>query len=333
MMYGNLQIPEENSKLKSQLDVLKDDPLRADLCFAKMQGAKIQNAEMAGMNLWRSKLTDTWIFKSHLSGANLMEAKLTDAVFYEDDLSGAMLILTNLKNAKFSKCDFRQTIFQPDTLPNPEDIAYNINLDRMTFMSSPKELSQLREALYENGMKKAGMLVNAAIQRNDASKLKYLIFDYTCEYGTNVNKPLLLLLKIVFIYTVPYFVILHFKANWGLYKMTRIYKLETKGENDYSQRRILREIPEKLNVESCIVRFMLLEVYLIGVGFLFSLLSSTRLGFREFNPNHLIKMLLPWEIDIKALGWPRIVSGFQSIISIILIATFLLSFFGWSFEF
>ena len=43
-------------------------------------------------------------------------------------------------------------------------------------------------------------------------------------------------------------------------------------------------------------------------------------------------MIQPREFDIKARGWPRMVSGLQSLLSVGLVALSLLSYFGRPFE-
>jgi len=60
---------------------------------------------------------------------------------------------------------------------------------------------------------------------------------------------------------------------------------------------------------------------------------SLRIGFREFSPNQWLMLLLPPGFEIESRGWPRVVSGIQSIICIGLIVLSLLSYFGRPFDY
>ena len=151
--------------------------------------------------------------------------------------------------------------------------------------------------------------------------------------GKMVKTGTIIVEDILIIGSVFYFVVMQFHRNWGLVKISLVHKIRIQGGDEYEKEKILRKSIKGGRPLGRVFRFLIMEIKLMGAAILFSLLSSTRLGFREFNPNHVIKMLLPQQIDMAAFGWPRVISGIQSILSIILIATFLLRFFGWSFEF
>ena len=71
---------------------------------------------------------------------------------------------------------------------------------------------------------------------------------------------------------------------------------------------------------------------ILTVLIVFSLMSKFNIGFRELNFWRWIRMIQPREFDIKARGWPRCVSGLQSLLSVGLVALSLLSYFGRPFE-
>jgi hypothetical protein len=72
--------------------------------------------------------------------------------------------------------------------------------------------------------------------------------------------------------------------------------------------------------------FVLLALY-------FSLLSATRIGWRDFNVGNWITRIQPHQYSLQATGWVRVVSGVQSLISVYLVALAILTYFGTPFEY
>ena len=68
------------------------------------------------------------------------------------------------------------------------------------------------------------------------------------------------------------------------------------------------------------------------IAFYFSLLSAFRFGWKEINLSNWIVRIQLKEYTLQATGWVRMVSGIQSLISLYLVALFLLTFFGSPFE-
>jgi hypothetical protein len=60
----------------------------------------------------------------------------------------------------------------------------------------------------------------------------------------------------------------------------------------------------------------------------FSLMSAFNIGFRDINFGRWVRILTKCEYDLKAVGWARTVSGFQSLLSVYLIALWVLTYFG-----
>jgi hypothetical protein len=57
----------------------------------------------------------------------------------------------------------------------------------------------------------------------------------------------------------------------------------------------------------------------------FSLMSAFNIGFRDINFGRWLRLLTRREYDLKAVGWARTVSGLQSLLSVYLIALWVLS--------
>jgi len=60
----------------------------------------------------------------------------------------------------------------------------------------------------------------------------------------------------------------------------------------------------------------------------FSLMSAFNIGFRDINFGRWLRLLTRQEFDIKAVGWARVVAGWQSLISVFLLALWILTYFG-----
>ncbi len=67
-------------------------------------------------------------------------------------------------------------------------------------------------------------------------------------------------------------------------------------------------------------------------GFYFSILSAFHIGWRDLNVGSWISRIQSREYTLKATGWVRVVSGVQSLISIYLLALWVLTQFGRPFD-
>jgi hypothetical protein len=74
------------------------------------------------------------------------------------------------------------------------------------------------------------------------------------------------------------------------------------------------------------------EFRMFCTSFYFSLLSAFHLGWREFNVGTWIARMQPREYTLRATGWVRMVSGIQSLLSVYLLALWVLTYFGRPFE-
>jgi hypothetical protein len=64
----------------------------------------------------------------------------------------------------------------------------------------------------------------------------------------------------------------------------------------------------------------------------FSLLSAFHIGWRELNVGAWIARTQPREYALRASGWVRVVSGVQSLLSVYLLAIWVLTYFGRTFQ-
>ena len=70
----------------------------------------------------------------------------------------------------------------------------------------------------------------------------------------------------------------------------------------------------------------------VGQALYFSALSAFHIGWRDLNVGSWIVRMQFSECALRAKGWPRFFSGVQSLISVYLIALWVLTYFGRPFE-
>ncbi len=68
------------------------------------------------------------------------------------------------------------------------------------------------------------------------------------------------------------------------------------------------------------------------LAFYFSLLSAFNLGWRELNVGNWISRIQKNEYSLRATGWVRTVAGLQSLLSVYLLALWVLTYFGRPFD-
>lgn len=341
------------------------------LSFANLSYSNLRGVSLTNANLWKSNLTNSILWEASLTYANLLEANLSNAILLRANLSHAIFWDANLSNANcwaanLSHADLRVTnlsnanlkfanlshanlsgsnlinvIFEPDSLPRIEGIAYAQNLDFLRYEQSPSKLVLLKKSLQEAGFISAARQVNTALHREKVRHepsfigfMEMVLIDYTCEYGSNSTRPLLLIIFICIPCAFIYWLALHIRRGAsGLYLL---YSWKRVNSGDDQIRVIKLDYKSSLKSK----RYRWINPFLksprwraIKIACLFSLMSAFNIGFREINFGRWIRMIQSREFDIKARGWPRTVSGIQSLLSVYLVALWLLSQFGNPFEY
>jgi hypothetical protein len=70
----------------------------------------------------------------------------------------------------------------------------------------------------------------------------------------------------------------------------------------------------------------------VGWSAYFSLLSAFQIGYREFSVGSWLSRAQPRNFVLESTGWVRTVSGIQSLLSVYLLAMWLLTYFGRPFQ-
>jgi len=299
-----------------------------------------------------------------LSGANLNRANLSYAeLFYTDlngaDLSGADLNSANLSRADLSGADLGDSayvdraLFEPKSLPALRGIAAARGLELLTYRENPDSLAQLRKQFQEGGFRDQEREITCALKREEAEAacaickwwegpivltsancgsfvFNKVFFDWTCQYGMSPGRPLILGLLLWFVCSLLYFGFIHTVGESGLY---RVYGKSVPDVPSAPHRveRISRRRPRHPRGPWWLIQFFWRECLLLRTSMFFSLMSAFNIGFRDINFGRWLRLLTRQEFDIKAVGWARVVAGWQSLISVFLIALWVLTYFSRAF--
>ncbi len=272
--------------------------------------------------------------KVNFSYASLELANLTNA-----DLRNATLLNANLKNAILSGADLTGIRYEPNVSPSKGALGGIKGLATVSFEREKQSgLVQLRVSLKESGLRDLERQATYAIEYWKTyyapwykKWVKRFLFEWTCGYGFNYLRPLVIMFCMFIAFSIVYiFPIIGYGENG-------IYRIWPKGRIKQGKENALLVKSEKLERLVCGkkshnknggINFPKVIVY----AFYFGLLSAFHIGWRDLNVGSWIARIQPREYTLRATGWVRVVSGVQSLISIYLLALWVLTQFGRPFE-
>jgi len=304
----------------------------ANLAGADLTGANLRNADLSGAILTEALLIGARLSGSNLKGARLAYAELNLAGLPDADLSDALLDKAELSQAYFSRtklagaklfgADLEGAVFEPISLPDIQSISDATGLKSLTYHESPSALRLLRKEFKESGLQNKQKEITYALmhqKRLEVGKiegfLRYALFELTSDWGLSPFRPLLLMALLVLPFAVVYAgTIVRPIGSAGIWRVW---------DKDRIRQDIGTASPVQLNSANC--SFAWNALY-------FSIISAFYVGWHEINIGTWIGRLNPREYTLRATGWVRSLSGFQSLISIFLIALAFLTYFGDPFE-
>jgi hypothetical protein len=276
--------------------------------------SKFTTCILADVELFKTRLAHVDMFNCILDSVDLSQAKISDCRFSGADMRHANFTHTVFNpTVDFSLAKMNGAIFEPDTLPGIPGMAAALGLDSMTYLHSSSALIKLRDELKKSGFDEAQRKISAAIKRrenelNPSSVLRFLnrcLFEYTCDYGINGAKPLLLVMLFTYIFFNIYlFLFLTGRLRFGIY---------------------YDETQEKDSTVASVSRSMPVEIHRI---LFLTMVSTFSIGFAEFNFSDWVKRLSRNEYRIETSGTTRVLTGIQSLISLFLFALAILIYFG-----
>jgi uncharacterized protein YjbI with pentapeptide repeats len=319
----------------------------AKLVDAILSKAHLQNAILIGADLTDAHLTGAYLTGADLTGANLSKADLSEA-----NLSNAVLEKADLTRANLSATNLSQVVFdvKPGSVPTIHNIAFARNLSELRYKKSPVALVRLRQRFKKDGFRTQEREITYAIRRTERqilwnrgpsiferleSLFNYMFFELTCQYGMNPGRPLIIAMVLIPLFSFFYiFALRTYRQKTGIWLVfPRDRVLKGKGQKKprkLSNRLLFKPLPSGKLAKA---RWVLLRWdRVLRISLYFSLLSAFGIGFREINVRSWITRLQRQEYILRPTGWVRILSGFQSLINVYLVALWVVTYFGHPFE-
>ena len=293
----------------------------ANLRDANFSGANLGNADLTGARLGGAKLAGVKLISAKLDEVGLEKTDLTEATLTGAQMKNALLTGTQLRGAKLYDVDLEGAVFEPASLPNIESISSAINLKSMTYHDDPTALHQLRKAFKQAGYQDQRSEITYALMHTRRlqagpieSSATYVLFELTSEWGLSPLRPIWLMLLLIFPFALFYAdAIIHPRAAVGIWRV-------------WDKDRICQDTgsanPVRLEKTDSV----------FWNALYFSFLSSFSVSWHEIDIGAWTGRLNPNEYTLKATGWLRTLSGFQSLVSIFLLALAVLCYFGNPFE-
>jgi hypothetical protein len=175
--------------------------------------------------------------------------------------------------------------------------------------------------------------------------LNTVFFDWTSQYGMTPGRAITAVFLVWLGCSVIYFSLILLPGESGLY---RIYPRAP--QPDAPSRPRLRSAPTASSaiapqptqrVERIVptgnddgggawgwLKRAAAEWAVFRAAMFFSLMSAFNIGFQQFDFGRWLRLLSRQDFDIKAVGWARVVAGWQSLVSVYLFALWVLSYFG-----
>jgi uncharacterized protein YjbI with pentapeptide repeats len=327
----------------------------AQLNEAGMLSAELNEANLDQVEMNKAYLLATKLNKANLSGAKLNEANLSKAKLNEANLSGAKLNDANLSGAELKKADLRQAsvagahldsadltaAFYAPSSPAPDAYVAQIKgLETVTFPDGGEAgLVQLRDLLQKAGHRDLERQVTFAIEsgrtnhsiaRNNPGGIaegifRKVAFDFTTRYGLEPARALFSI-AVVWALLIPVY-------SWPIWHQPRhskrasgIYRVSPKDRIE------LHDGKPSLDNPARVERLHARGLAALGWSAYFSLLSAFQIGFRELSVGTWLTRTQPRNFALEASGWVRTLSGLQSLLSVYLLAMWLLTYFGRPFQ-
>src|SRR5262249_49791793 len=279
--------------------------------------------------------------KAALNNADLSSAALNNAALSAATLNGANLRYASVAGAHFDNADLADADYAPNSAAPDPYVAGIKGLDTVKFPAGEEVgLVQLRDLLQKAGLRDLERQATFAIENGRASNsianwrdnpksavdgiFRKIAFDFTTRYGLDPARPLFIIIAI-WALLIPVYL-------WPIWrrptasKPSGIYRVSPKDRIEVCAGKPTLDSPARVE-----------RLYARGIAGLawsayFSLLSAFQIGFREFSVGTWLARAQPRIFALEAIGWIRTVSGLQSLLSVYLLAMWLLTYFGRPFQ-
>lgn len=295
-------------------------------------------------DLSRLDLSDANLMLVDLQGADLRWANLIGANLVYAILSDADLRHVRIDKAKLNGAIVTRTRYEPEAGSTPElqGIAEAVDLKSLRWENSPSGLVALQQLFKSGGFRRQEREVTYAIKRSEfslrypdktfrvespvtseldhpnqiESLFSFVLFDLTSQYGMSPGRPLRIIGTLIPLFALIYLIAVRRKSGSGIWVVWP----------DSSHR-----LPRDKGLDQP-MRVHRKDTVGLAIAVYFSVLSAFNIGWREVNIGNWIARLQPQDYSLQATGWTRSVAGAQSLVSVYLLALWVLTYFGRPFE-
>jgi hypothetical protein len=323
----------------------------ANLVSANLSGAKLQHATMNHALLAGTNLNNADLSGAELNNASLTDANLNNAILTGAKLNNAELVAARLENstlerasvagAKLAHANLTGANYAPVSAPPDAYVAGIKGLDTVSFPRGQETgLVQLRDLLQKAGLRELERQATYAIEYWKTSHaitdwrenpgaavdgiLRNVAFNWTTGYGLYPGRALAIIVAFWLMLIPVYFWPIRFGLKHP--SIGSIYQVWSTDRITETEGNILLSKSAEVNrLEGGSLVALYYAAY-------FSLLSAFHIGWRDLNVGNWIARLQPREYALRATGWVRVVSGIQSLLSVYLLALWVLTYFGRPFQ-
>jgi hypothetical protein len=342
----------------------------ADLRGADLVFATLENADISGANLLFASLHGADLSGANLSGTNLSATTLIGANLSRADLKDAQLAYANLTNAHYAPASAPPNAYvagiqglETVTFPQGHELGlvqlrkllqdaglrdqerqatYAIETGRTTHALNsvryyPTDAPPRKEGsfmAYINPCKYSDYINEWCREFNDWRRprirvgegaFRFLFFDLTTSYGLRPGRSLAILVVVWAAFIPLYWWAIWRHSRWST-GLTGIYRIWPK------DRIVIGDEGPKLESAATVERLQSVSWAALCWSAWFSLLSAFHIGFREFSVGTWLSRVHPRQFTLEATGWVRALSGVQSLLSVYLLAMWVLTYFGRPFQ-
>jgi len=344
----------------------------ATLSGADLTGADLSEAVLRNTKLGWTGTVSGAVRGATLSYVNLRRAQLAGSTWDDADVSGVIfepdstslpdgnefakaLGLENLtfKESPMALLQMRKVFADRGFDEQGREITYAIMRTRTQLFWA--RCTNSNESLWEE--RDYGTI----LQNCGEYFLNRVFFDLPCQFGMSPGRTLRIVGIVWILCSSLNYVFIRFSKHSGLFlipsRMLQTNESETSADKKQARLRQIQRIGSPMSKEQQPVfarlrrrvkgksllsvwaalggglhRWLRLKCRLSRAAVFFGLLSAFNIGYREFNLGRWLPSITRREYNLKAVGWVRVVAGWQSLISVYLIAMWFLTYFGRPFD-
>ena len=329
----------------------------ADLTNADLDKSQLYSVDMEGAVLDGVSFREGLLVESTLRGASLQGADISGLLLTDTDLRSTNLVDTRVDRASFDGAVVCGADFEPTGISDgPRALASARGLEFLIYQRSPAALTELRQQFRDRGFAEQDREVTYALRWHEDTEYwgkcvekmplscvdfvrNELLFNWTCGYGLEPERPLLLLAQLWFICGLGYWCFIRFGSSRrsGIFLVPLRNGTPVRPADDRIRQVRLRNGGSGFMgpLARCVrrrslrpLRVLRAPCKLLRIAFWFSSRSALSIGFRDVDAGRWIRLITLKPYDMEGRGWPRFIAGVQALCSVYLLALWLLTYFG-----